>query len=198
MVLIVQERLLYTRQNFLKIMIIVLSFPFMPHLLALVRVARLVRVVRLFRILTVTVRGLRATRASLAGQSLMYVACITTLLVIAGASLLLVIEPSTVGEDFWASIWWAVVTVTTVGYGDIAPSTPYGRVVAVVLMLSGLGLISTLAASISAYFVGTERETEFQAMTERLERIEKLLQERNTAEQERDSMTPGLSSRGDP
>lgn len=179
-------------------MIIVLSFPFMPHLLALVRVARLVRVVRLFRILTVTVRGLRATRASLAGQSLMYVACITTLLVIAGASLLLVIEPSTVGEDFWASIWWAVVTVTTVGYGDIAPSTPYGRVVAVVLMLSGLGLISTLAASISAYFVGTERETEFQAMTERLERIEKLLQERNTAEQERDSMTPGLSSRGDP
>jgi voltage-gated potassium channel len=177
MVLTVEERWAYTRRNWLKVLIIVLSFPLMPELLALVRMARLARLVRLSRVITVTTRGLHATKSSLAGKSLMYVASTTGLLVITGASLLLILEPATVHEDFWGSVWWAMVTVTTVGYGDIAPATLPGRLAAVVLMLSGLGLISTLAASISAYFIGSERETEFQAVTERLERIEDMLKD---------------------
>jgi len=50
-------------------------------------------------------------------------------------------------------IWWALVTVTTVGYGDITPATTLGRFVAGTLMFFGLGLIATVTAIVSAKFV---------------------------------------------
>jgi len=50
-------------------------------------------------------------------------------------------------------IWWALVTITTVGYGDITPVTTLGRIVASSLMLLGLGLIATITAIVSAKFI---------------------------------------------
>ena len=50
-------------------------------------------------------------------------------------------------------IWWALVTITTVGYGDITPVTTLGRVVGSSLMLLGLGLIATITAIVSAKFI---------------------------------------------
>ena len=50
-------------------------------------------------------------------------------------------------------IWWALVTITTVGYGDITPLTTVGRVVASSLMFLGLGLIATITAIVSAKFI---------------------------------------------
>ena len=50
-------------------------------------------------------------------------------------------------------IWWALVTITTVGYVDITPVTTLGRVVASSLMLLGLGLIATITAIVSAKFI---------------------------------------------
>jgi voltage-gated potassium channel len=75
-------------------------------------------------------------------------------------------------------IWWAVVTATTVGYGDISPSTLAGRLIAVLLMLVGIGLVSTLAASITSYFVQQTANSEFKELATRLDRIEKLLEQR--------------------
>ena len=50
-------------------------------------------------------------------------------------------------------VWWALVTISTVGYGDITPVTTLGRVVASSLMLLGLGLIATITAIVSAKFI---------------------------------------------
>ena len=50
-------------------------------------------------------------------------------------------------------VWWALVTITTVGYGDITPVTTLGRFVASSLMLLGLGLIATITAIVSAKFI---------------------------------------------
>jgi voltage-gated potassium channel len=66
------------------------------------------------------------------------------------------------------------VTASTVGYGDIAPTTGPGRIIAVALMIAGIGLFGTLAASITAYFVGREQDRE---LLRRVERIERLLEE---------------------
>lgn len=56
-------------------------------------------------------------------------------------------------NTFGDGIWWALVTVTTVGYGDITPATTLGRFVASALMFLGLGLIATVTAIVSAKFV---------------------------------------------
>ena len=62
-------------------------------------------------------------------------------------------------------------------YGDISPTTTGGRLVAVVVMLSGIGLISTLSASIAAYFVEQGNDSALQEIQKRLERIENALVE---------------------
>ena len=61
---------------------------------------------------------------------------------------------TTVGRSFW----WALVTTTTVGYGDEYPVTPWGRAVAVLVMLIGIGLIGTVSATVASWFVARKRE----------------------------------------
>ena len=56
---------------------------------------------------------------------------------------------SNVGDGFW----WAITTLTTVGYGDIYPTTTQGRVIAVGLMISGICVLATISATIAAWFV---------------------------------------------
>ncbi|OYD08175.1 hypothetical protein CHM34_08710 [Paludifilum halophilum] len=53
---------------------------------------------------------------------------------------------------FSDAVWWAIVTTTTVGYGDISPVTLGGRLIAVVLMFTGIGLIGSITASIAGHF----------------------------------------------
>lgn len=53
-------------------------------------------------------------------------------------------------------VWWAIVTTTTVGYGDIAPVTTGGRIVAVILMFTGIGCIGTITANVASYFYKTD------------------------------------------
>lgn len=54
---------------------------------------------------------------------------------------------------FGDAIWWAIVTITTVGYGDLYPVTLLGRVIAVVLMLSGIVVIGILTAALASWLV---------------------------------------------
>jgi voltage-gated potassium channel len=73
-----------------------------------------------------------------------------------GAWLVLLFEENAKGgniHDYPDALWWAIVTVTTVGYGDRYPVTEGGRVVAVVLMLVGIGLIGVLTATVASVFV---------------------------------------------
>ena len=60
-------------------------------------------------------------------------------------------------SNVWLGLWWAVQTVTTVGYGDIVPTHVSGRIVAAVLMLVGIGFLSVVTAVITAAFLETVR-----------------------------------------
>lgn len=56
-------------------------------------------------------------------------------------------------NSFGDALWWSFVTVTTVGYGDISPTTVIGRVIACLLMFSGIGFLGILTSTISTYFI---------------------------------------------
>lgn len=56
------------------------------------------------------------------------------------------------------ALWWAMATITTVGYGDRYPITTEGRVLAAMLMVAGVGLFGTLSAALAAWFLAPEGE----------------------------------------
>lgn len=71
-------------------------------------------------------------------------------------------------------VWWAFVTATTVGYGDVFPITAEGRGIGVVMMLVGISLLSVVTANIAAYFVEEDQDG-LADVKERLDRMESLL-----------------------
>lgn len=73
------------------------------------------------------------------------------------------IEPEI--NSYQDAIWWAIVTATTVGYGDISPETPLGRIIAVFLMLFGIGLIGLVTSSVAAYFMTHRTKKEHPTIT---------------------------------
>jgi voltage-gated potassium channel len=82
---------------------------------------------------------------------------VTGLLVIVAGAVISVVD----SHDFPSiglGIWWAITTVTTVGYGDVVPTSVAGRIVASCLMLVGIGFISILTATVASSFVANDTE----------------------------------------
>jgi voltage-gated potassium channel len=145
------------------------------------RAARLLRVLRLVRVGAVLFNGLRRARSVLTHHGLHFVLLAAVLIVFAGAAVELGFEHHARGSNIHGyadALWWAVVTVTTVGYGDRYPMTAGGRGVAVALMLVGIGLIGVLTATVASYFVEQQRsdaDDRLAAVEGQLNRIEGLL-----------------------
>jgi voltage-gated potassium channel Kch len=62
-------------------------------------------------------------------------------------------KPASPELTLWDSFWWAMVTVTTIGYGDIFPRTVGGRLIALVMMFAGIGTLSFFTAAVASYFI---------------------------------------------
>lgn len=179
------EKRLLKMSNLGNLAVVVLSFPLLPDFLELVRIARLARFLRLLRLTGVAARGVASLKTILYRRGLVYLAAVTGLLILVGGGGLSILEPQTVKGGYGDGVWWAIVTASTVGYGDISPSTVPGRLIAVVLMLLGIGLMSTLAASITAHFVQQDENAELREVCGRLERIETLLREGRSDQEQR-------------
>ncbi|MEO9326073.1 potassium channel family protein [Nocardioides sp. C4-1] len=118
--------------------------------LPMLRPLRLLRLLALARMLN---RGFAGTLAGRVTASVVGAAVVAVGL---GALAVLDAEqdrPDALITSFGDALWWAAVTVTTVGYGDLYPVTTTGRVVAVVLMAVGIAVVGSVTASIATWFV---------------------------------------------
>jgi voltage-gated potassium channel len=147
------------------------------------RLLRLLRLARLARI----ARGLYSE------GGVRYAGLLVLLTAVGGAAAFEVAERHAQPDlSFGDSLWWAIVTMTTVGYGDFSPHTELGRVVEVIVMLIGIGFIALLTGSIAERFLRRdvdaardelgeigdlelEMAAEIGAVRERLDRLEALV-----------------------
>jgi voltage-gated potassium channel len=114
---------------------------------------RPLRLLRLVTLLSVLHRTLGDT---LRGRVVTYVVGSATMLVFVGALAVLDVEQSAPDAKivtFGDALWWAMTTITTVGYGDMYPVTPVGRMVAAALMMSGIAVLGVVTASIASWLV---------------------------------------------
>ena len=117
---------------------------------------------RPFRLLRIAVYGTKAFRGAVRIFNVDFLLVYAVGLVLIIATIVTTVEEGS-GSPlgfFPNSIWWAVATVTTVGYGDMVPSTPEGRVAGVVLMLGGVGLFGALVANFAALMVRRQRNND--------------------------------------
>lgn len=122
--------------------------------LLVVRILRLLRIFRIFKLTAyiseahVIMNALRASRKKIS----VFLLAVLSLVVIIG-TLMYVIEGRENGfTDIPTSIYWAIVTMTTVGYGDLSPQTPFGKMLAAAVMILGYGIIAVPTGIVTAEF----------------------------------------------
>lgn len=172
----------YAKSAWFDLLIIVLSPPFLvPDAFQGIRAVRAVRVLRLLRIVravAVTAIGLREAGQALRTKRFHFVALATAVVICVGALGILAEERGHNAsiQTFGDALWWAVVTTTTVGYGDVSPTTGEGRLIAVGLMFVGIGFIGVFTATITSFFLEPASAKDSRAgIEERLARIEEKL-----------------------
>lgn len=118
--------------------------------LPMMRPLRLLRLVTLLRVLQ------RTSGTALRGRIVTYVIGGVVLLVFVGSLAILDAERNAPGAgiaNFYQALWWTFVTITTVGYGDLSPVTVRGRLIAVGLMIGGIGLIGVVTGTLASWIV---------------------------------------------
>lgn len=169
-VAVAENRLKYLVSRWLDVLIVVVPF------------LRPLRVLMLLPILARSAAGLRRVMGRFRGA---YVVVIAVATVLAAAGLVLFFEAQEADgsiQTFSDALWWAITTITTVGYGDTYPVTPEGRAIAAALMIVGIALFGVLTAGVAAYFVESSAQEEdnsakLDKVLARLEGVEKDLKE---------------------
>jgi voltage-gated potassium channel len=139
---------------------------------------RALRVLRAITVVSLIAKTQRTSRNIVNAQNIGTTILILLVVVAIGAALEFQFERGAPGANitsFADALWWAVSTVTTVGYGDKYPVTMEGRGFAALLMFVGIGTASLLAAGLTTVFVGREAQHDTKAILEKLDLIERAL-----------------------
>jgi len=144
---------------------------FVRHLLDLAMVVLpMLRPLRLLRLVTLLAIVHRSSGQSLRGRVVVYATSATALLIGVAALAMLDAERHAQGAaitSYGTALWWAMETVTTVGYGDMAPVTTTGRMIAGALMIGGIALLGIVTATLASWLVErvAEQDVASQAAT---------------------------------
>jgi voltage-gated potassium channel len=144
----------WLRHHLIDVAVVVLTPPFAPQAWQNGRLFRLIRLLRLLRV--------GALRRLLSLEGMKYAAAVALATVLVGGIVFTSVEEGHNGKvsSAWDGVWWAVTTVTTVGYGDVYPHTTSGRIIGITIMLVGIGFVALLTAFIADRFINVQVETE--------------------------------------
>jgi len=157
--------------------IAIIPFNSIMRVFRTLKILKLAKLSRLTRTLSASGRLFARCKRFLNTNGLKYVLIVSAMLIVIGGGLVSIFEDM----SFMDGMWWAFVTSTTVGYGDISPSTMGGRAIAIILMISGIGLIGSLTSSITAFFMKDDNET---VSNDRVDMVLKMYNELNDSEKE--------------
>lgn len=146
----------------------------------LARLTKLVKLSRLLRVIGLTGKLERKLAKFLHTNGLIYILYVNTFIVLVGSAILSVVEDMAFSD----SLWWALVTVTTVGYGDVIPSTIFGKWIAVLLMVVGIGTISMLTSALTNFFVNDETKED----TDMLQLRQEIAEQKQLLEKQRETI----------
>ncbi len=143
----------YLRTGFgrFDLVVVVLTSPW--YLLPGVDGGQVVTLLRLARLARVAMIGLKSSIVKRTVERLGKPALYAGIMLMVSAAIAMRAEDHKHGfETYGDSLWWGIVTITTVGYGDIVPETRIGRLTATALMFTGVALLGTVAASLASLF----------------------------------------------
>lgn len=123
--------------------------------LRLIRLLSLIRLVRLIRLSVGISDIIRYWKHFIKQTYLIHLSTIFCIIVFSGTLIFYVLEhPVNANiKNLFDSLWWVMTTITTVGYGDIYPLTTAGRVLGILLMISGIGISTAFAALVASFFI---------------------------------------------
>ena len=164
-------RSVYLRQHWFDVLIVVLPF---LRPLRVVRSARALRLLRSMRVFAFFARAMHSATSVFETRNLKYVLLVAVLVIFSAAGLVTLFERDGDGsiQDFGDALWWAIATITTVGYGDKIPETAEGRGVAVFLMLLGITLFSVVTANVASFLVRRDEGATLDDILVQLKKIE--------------------------
>ena len=142
MLAVVQSKKRWLREHPLELAIVVLTPPFLTNAVQSIRVLRLLRLARFLRLAPLI-------RALFSAGGLRYAAVFTGITALTAGAAFASVEKTSVGNG----IYWAITTMTTVGYGDVTPKTPEGKVLAIAVMLVGIGFAALVVGSFADRFI---------------------------------------------
>jgi voltage-gated potassium channel len=148
--------------SFLTLIITVLHAKY----LIVIRAFRLIRIFRIFKLVRFLREGqtiLVAMRASLAKITVFLTFVILLVLIFGSLMYLVEVNADSGFTNIPRSIYWAIVTITTVGYGDIAPATPFGQFLAAIIMLLGYAVIAVPTGIVTMELINANNKTNTQA-----------------------------------
>ncbi len=163
---IAMDRGTFVKHNLIDLAVVVL--PIVPALRAL-------RLIRLVRIAVVGARVVDQSDAIVKRSNVKYAMMIAGLIILLAAAMEWSAEhtrPEATIHSLQDALWWAVSTITTVGYGDKYPVTPEGKVVAITLMLVGIAVFGLVTATLASLFVERDAEEEADSIRADIARLE--------------------------
>lgn len=197
---VIESKWQFLRENWAYIVSII-PLPFITfncfHSFGFISVIGLLGLVRIYALIIVLTKSVRGVREYPSKTKLDYATFVLLMVLILGSYLFFVVEKGVNPgvPNYESAIWFSIVSMATVGYGDIVPYTNIGRIIAVIIILTGMGYVSLVTATLAYSFIDLFRK-ESRKASEKLqkrgegydEKIDELLEKLDKIDKKVDGM----------